>query len=228
MIQFTSLLFARTTRWVAPVLLALMWTSVAMGRGTESVVARAGGMFLCYAIVGCWTTILVGNVDDDAHRELVTAVVGTRTRLHVMRTATSFLWCAAWATAVTVASLLIHRHAHALPGGGGGRVRPRRVGRADRLEDLVLVITERDIRSIAVPPLGCGNGGLDWPDVRPIIEAKLSGLDVEVLLYPPEGDRYVIGMLAPPKALPRHRHSSNIATWDEGGTHDDGDAGDQP
>lgn len=55
------------------------------------------------------------------------------------------------------------------------------------LDDLVRVITERDIRSIAVPPLGCGNGGLNWADVRPIIEAKLRGLDVEVLLYPPEG-----------------------------------------
>ena len=59
--------------------------------------------------------ILVGNVDDDAHRELVTAVVGTRTRLHVMGTATSLAWCAALAGAVTVASLLIHRHAHSLP-----------------------------------------------------------------------------------------------------------------
>ena len=68
MIRFTSLLFARATRWVAPALLALVWTSVAMGRGTESVVARTGGMFLCYAIVGCWTTILVRNVDDDAHQ----------------------------------------------------------------------------------------------------------------------------------------------------------------
>ena len=96
------------------------------------------------------------------------------------------------------------------------------------LDDLVRVITEHDIRSIAVPPLGCGNGGLDWADVRPIIEAKLRGLDVEVLLYPPEGDRYLVGVLAPPKALPRYRRSSNIATWDEGGTHDDGDASDQP
>ena len=49
------------------------------------------------------------------------------------------------------------------------------------------MITERDIRSIAVPQLGCGNGGLDWADVRPIIEAKLSGLDVELLLLPAGG-----------------------------------------
>ncbi len=37
------------------------------------------------------------------------------------------------------------------------------------LEDLVRVIADKNIRSIAVPPLGCGNGGLDWGDVRPLI-----------------------------------------------------------
>lgn len=40
----------------------------------------------------------------------------------------------------------------------------------------------------AVPPLGAGNGGLDWADVRPRIEAALSetkGVDVQ--LYVPEG-----------------------------------------
>lgn len=42
------------------------------------------------------------------------------------------------------------------------------------------------IRSIAIPPLGCGNGGLDWSDVRPLIEAAMQELpDVRVLVYPP-------------------------------------------
>jgi O-acetyl-ADP-ribose deacetylase (regulator of RNase III) len=44
------------------------------------------------------------------------------------------------------------------------------------LEDLVQVIQERGIRSIALPPLGCGNGGLDWRDVRPLIEATAARL----------------------------------------------------
>lgn len=45
-----------------------------------------------------------------------------------------------------------------------------------------------DLRSIAVPPLGCGNGGLAWADVRPLIESSLDGLNgVEVVVYPPEG-----------------------------------------
>ena len=42
--------------------------------------------------------------------------------------------------------------------------------------------------SVAVPPLGCGNGGLDWNLVRPRIEAAFAALpDVQVLLFPPEG-----------------------------------------
>jgi O-acetyl-ADP-ribose deacetylase (regulator of RNase III) len=48
------------------------------------------------------------------------------------------------------------------------------------------VIREKDIKSIAVPPLGCGNGGLKWTTVRPIIERELSDLDdVEVVVYEP-------------------------------------------
>lgn len=54
------------------------------------------------------------------------------------------------------------------------------------LEDLVEVVRSLNIRSIAVPPLGCGNGGLDWNKVRPLIEAAFDALpDVHVLLYAP-------------------------------------------
>ncbi len=56
----------------------------------------------------------------------------------------------------------------------------------DGLADLVAQVRERGIRSIAVPPLGCGNGGLDWLQVRPVIERAFAGLpDVEVRLFPP-------------------------------------------
>ena len=43
----------------------------------------------------------------------------------------------------------------------------------------------RGIRSIAVPPLGCGLGGLNWADVRPRIEAALGNMDVSVILFEP-------------------------------------------
>lgn len=56
------------------------------------------------------------------------------------------------------------------------------------LRDLVTTIRRLGIRSIAVPPLGCGNGGLDWDDVRPRIETALAVLpEVKVLLYAPGG-----------------------------------------
>lgn len=49
------------------------------------------------------------------------------------------------------------------------------------------VIQERHIDSIAVPPLGCGNGGLDWSDVRPLIVEALGDLPgVTVMVYPPQ------------------------------------------
>jgi O-acetyl-ADP-ribose deacetylase (regulator of RNase III) len=48
------------------------------------------------------------------------------------------------------------------------------------------VIREKHIKSIAIPPLGCGNGGLNWVVVRPLIEKALVELkDVEVIVYEP-------------------------------------------
>jgi O-acetyl-ADP-ribose deacetylase (regulator of RNase III) len=43
----------------------------------------------------------------------------------------------------------------------------------DGLDDLIKIINEKNIRSIAIPPLGCGNGGLDWIIVKQLIEQKL-------------------------------------------------------
>jgi len=54
------------------------------------------------------------------------------------------------------------------------------------LEDLKRVIRERGIRSVALPPLGTGNGGLDWGVVKPRIEAALADLDdVDILVFEP-------------------------------------------
>jgi O-acetyl-ADP-ribose deacetylase (regulator of RNase III) len=57
------------------------------------------------------------------------------------------------------------------------------------LDQLSWEVTSREIRSIAIPPLGCGLGGLHWPDVRALIEQRLGDLDgVDVMLYAPEGN----------------------------------------
>jgi O-acetyl-ADP-ribose deacetylase (regulator of RNase III) len=56
------------------------------------------------------------------------------------------------------------------------------------LNALVQDIKAKGIKSIAIPPLGSGLGGLDWAEVRPLIEAKLNDLDdVDVLIYEPKG-----------------------------------------
>lgn len=56
------------------------------------------------------------------------------------------------------------------------------------LKGLVGWIKENQIKSIAIPPLGCGNGGLDWKDVYPRIKNALESLtDVHVLVYEPKG-----------------------------------------
>lgn len=56
------------------------------------------------------------------------------------------------------------------------------------LTALVATVQDYGIASIAVPPLGCGNGGLAWGEVRTKIEAAFAALpDVRVWLYAPEG-----------------------------------------
>lgn len=56
------------------------------------------------------------------------------------------------------------------------------------LNDLVAQVNRLRIRSIAIPPLGCGNGGLEWSEVRPLIEGAFAELpEVEVRLFEPEG-----------------------------------------
>lgn len=56
------------------------------------------------------------------------------------------------------------------------------------LQSLVVEVRRRNIKSIAIPPLGCGNGGLNWRIIRPMIEHTLSVLpNVQVYLYEPKG-----------------------------------------
>ncbi len=56
----------------------------------------------------------------------------------------------------------------------------------DGLKDLKAFILNNHVHSIAIPPLGAGNGGLDWSVVRVQIEQVLADLtDVEILVYEP-------------------------------------------
>jgi O-acetyl-ADP-ribose deacetylase (regulator of RNase III) len=69
---------------------------------------------------------------------------------------------------------------------------------------LIKEVRDRKIKSIAVPPLGCGLGGLKWADVRPKIEKAFKEVpDVRVLLYEPKG-------APPPSTMAKHKRSPNM------------------
>ncbi|GAA0753542.1 type II toxin-antitoxin system antitoxin DNA ADP-ribosyl glycohydrolase DarG [Clostridium sartagoforme] len=54
---------------------------------------------------------------------------------------------------------------------------------ADGLDELVKLINLLNIKSIAIPPLGSGNGGLIWGEVKQLIEQKLSVISKEIEIY---------------------------------------------
>lgn len=57
------------------------------------------------------------------------------------------------------------------------------------LDELIKKITEYNITSIAIPPLGCGNGGLDWRIVRELINSKLETVN-NLVVYVYEPSKY--------------------------------------
>lgn len=93
------------------------------------------------------------------------------------------------------------------------------------LVDLRRTLVEHGVRSVAVPALGCGLGGLRWTDVRPLIERALSDLDMEVLVFPPQSapapermrDERPKPRITPARAALIHL-ISRYATADEGAT----------
>lgn len=79
----------------------------------------------------------------------------------------------------------------------------------DGLVALVRDVQRLKIKSIAVPPLGCGNGGLDWAEVRPLIKRAFEQVpDVEVRLYAPQGTPEAKAM---PNRTKRPRVTSAVA-----------------
>lgn len=68
------------------------------------------------------------------------------------------------------------------------------------LNELRRLIREKGIQSVAVPPLGCGNGGLDWEQVRPVIEERLANLPCDVVIYQPLAGNQRVGRVKVLKA----------------------------
>ncbi|MPR09863.1 macro domain-containing protein [Microvirga tunisiensis] len=52
------------------------------------------------------------------------------------------------------------------------------------LRELADLATKAGVRSIAIPPPGCGNGGLDWRRIEPLVIKHLSGFDLRIYARP--------------------------------------------
>jgi O-acetyl-ADP-ribose deacetylase (regulator of RNase III)/uncharacterized protein YwgA len=65
---------------------------------------------------------------------------------------------------------------------------PSRLSDIERgLDYLVAHLTEWGVTRLAMPPLGCGNGGLEWAEVGPLIYQKLRAAPIVVEVYAPYG-----------------------------------------
>lgn len=71
------------------------------------------------------------------------------------------------------------------------------------LKDLVRIIDQFGIKSIALPPLGCGNGGLTWSKVKTIIEKYLKDIpDTIIYIYEPSIETAIMSKeLTPGRAM---------------------------
>lgn len=65
------------------------------------------------------------------------------------------------------------------------RARSRMEWIVDGLQDLRRFLVENQVQSIAIPPLGAGNGGLEWTGVRKQIELALGDLDTKIIVFEP-------------------------------------------
>lgn len=55
------------------------------------------------------------------------------------------------------------------------------------LDYLAAHAVEWGVSSLGMPPLGCGNGGLEWSEVGPLIHRKLAGLPIDIEVFAPYG-----------------------------------------
>lgn len=82
----------------------------------------------------------------------------------------------------------------------------------DGLVDFVRQVRELGIKSVAMPPLGCGNGGLDWSEVRPLIEKSLADLpDVRFVVFAPGAVQAEPEQMAVPDDLTTTRATMMVA-----------------
>lgn len=67
----------------------------------------------------------------------------------------------------------------------------------------VQTYAQKNINSIAFPRLGCGNGELDWDDVKPLMEKYLKNLPIDIYIY--LGNRQ--------DTVPEHKEAKKTLDW---------------
>ncbi len=105
MSAFTLRLLGRSMRWVAPAILYLVAGALVLAN-PGPVLANAVVMFPVQGIVLCWLSVVIGNIDDDGHRELCTAIAGSPGRLLIDRSVAAFMLATAAAGVTTVALMM--------------------------------------------------------------------------------------------------------------------------
>lgn len=74
----------------------------------------------------------------------------------------------------------------------------------------VQTYADKSITSIAFPKLGCGNGELNWDDVRPLMENYLKNLPIDVYIY--------LGLKK--EYIPEHKNQKETLEWQKSNAKD--------
>ncbi len=91
------------------------------------------------------------------------------------------LWSWAGAGGVRIVNLMTQEAAPTHEQGNPGQATLAHVNHA--LRELRKHIESEEITSIALPKIATGVGGLEWSDVKPLIEKNLGDLDCRVIVY---------------------------------------------
>lgn len=91
------------------------------------------------------------------------------------------LWSWAGADGVRIVSLFTQEPVEGHHGGTPGRASEKHVGHA--LKALHQLVEQEKVPSLALPKLATGVGGLDWANVKPLIQQHLGSLAIPVYVY---------------------------------------------
>lgn len=95
-IRFALQLYRHSGRWLAPLVVLMVWFLFAIENAPPSFDTLAA-LFPAFLTVGCWVAASLGDVDDRNHREMAAAAAGSRGRLHSARAAASLTVCMCFA-----------------------------------------------------------------------------------------------------------------------------------